>query len=267
MPVREAEVFRGHAVRALYLAAGAVDVAVETGDDELLAASSAQWERTLARRTYLTGGMGSHHPTRRSATTSSCRRTAPTPRPAPAIASVMLAWRLLLATGDPRYADLVERTLYNVVATVAAADGRAFFYANTLHSADPRPSRRTGINQRARRAGLRAPWFEVSCCPTNVARTLASLGRYLATADDRRRADPPLRADESRRRARLTRRHRLPAAGGGHRQRAGGPGPRASPCASRVGPGKISTAGPPAGQPGYASSRGGRATRSGSTCR
>ena len=61
VPIRDASVFRGHAVRALYLAAGAVDVAVETGDDDLLAALIAQWEATIARRTYLTGGMGSHH--------------------------------------------------------------------------------------------------------------------------------------------------------------------------------------------------------------
>jgi DUF1680 family protein len=61
LPVREATVFRGHAVRALYLAAGVVDVAVETSDDELLASIISQWEATVARRTYLTGGMGSHH--------------------------------------------------------------------------------------------------------------------------------------------------------------------------------------------------------------
>ena len=52
---------RGHAVRAVYLAAGATDVAVETGDAELLAAVERQWTNTVARRTYLTGGLGSHH--------------------------------------------------------------------------------------------------------------------------------------------------------------------------------------------------------------
>src|SRR5690606_41311964 len=52
VPVREADVWRGHAVRALYLAAGAVDVAVDTGDDELLGAVVRQWERTVERRTY-----------------------------------------------------------------------------------------------------------------------------------------------------------------------------------------------------------------------
>ena len=123
MPIRQATVFRGHAVRALYLAAGAVDVAVETGDDDLLATIIAQWENTIARRTYLTGGMGSHHtgeafgddfvlpPDRAYAETCA------------GIASVMLSWRLLLATGEPRFADLIERTLHNVVAT-SPAPGR-----------------------------------------------------------------------------------------------------------------------------------------------
>jgi hypothetical protein len=95
----------------------------------------------------------------------------------------MLSWRLLLATGEPRYADLIERTLYNVVATSPAADGQAFFYVNTLHQrvrgepfrpdwVSPRPATR-----------LRAPWNQVSCCPNNVARLLASLSAYVATAD------------------------------------------------------------------------------------
>jgi DUF1680 family protein len=61
MPVRAASVLRGHAVRALYLAAGAVDVAVETADFELLEALKLQWDKTVAHRTYITGGMGSHH--------------------------------------------------------------------------------------------------------------------------------------------------------------------------------------------------------------
>ena len=101
------------------------------------------------------------------------------------IASMMLAWRLLLATGEPRFADLFERTLHNVVATSPAPDGRHFFYANPLHQRTP------GVvppeDEESRRAGtsLRAPWFLVACCPTNVARTLASLAAYLATADER----------------------------------------------------------------------------------
>ncbi|GFJ93961.1 glycoside hydrolase family 127 protein [Phytohabitans rumicis] len=183
-PVRQATVLRGHAVRANYLAAGAVDVAVEQKDAGLLDAVRNQWQNAVTRRTYITGGQGSRHqdeafggdwvlpPDR--AYSETCA----------GIGSVMVAWRLLLADGDPRYADLIERTLFNVVATSPSADGRSFFYANTLHRREvgtlpdaDRPSLRAA-------ASLRAPWFEVSCCPTNVARTLASLTAYVATSDD-----------------------------------------------------------------------------------
>ncbi|TMR21277.1 glycoside hydrolase family 127 protein [Nonomuraea turkmeniaca] len=184
IPVREAEVWRGHAVRALYLTAAAVDVAVERGDDELLRAVERQWERSVARRTYITGGMGSRHqdegfgedwelpPDR-----AYCETCA-------GVASIMVSWRLHLATGDVRYTDLIERTLYNVIATSPSPDGRAFFYANPLHQRTPgKPADPDEVSPRAE-AGARAAWFDVSCCPTNVARTLAGLHGYLATTDD-----------------------------------------------------------------------------------
>lgn len=184
VPVRDADVWRGHAVRALYLAAGAVDVAVDTHDDDLRAAVERQWTRTVERRTYLTGGMGSRHqdegfgddwelpPDR-----AYCETCA-------GVASVMVSWRLLLATGEARYADLIERTLYNVVATSPRADGRAFFYANPLQQREPGADvRPDAVNPRAE-GGVRAPWFDVSCCPTNVARTLASWQAYAAFVEE-----------------------------------------------------------------------------------
>ncbi|GED09243.1 glycoside hydrolase family 127 protein [Cellulosimicrobium cellulans] len=183
IPVREADVWRGHAVRALYLATAAVDVAVDTHDHGLLEAVTAQWERTVQRRTYLTGGMGSRHqdegfgedwelpPDR-----AYCETCA-------GIASTMVSWRLFLATGDVRYADLMERTYYNVIATSPRADGRAFFYANPLQQRVlGNTAQADEVNPRAE-GGLRAPWFDVSCCPTNVARTLASWQTYVATID------------------------------------------------------------------------------------
>jgi hypothetical protein len=183
VPVREARVLRGHAVRALYLASGAVDVAVETGDDDLLAAVVRQWEATVARRTYLTGGMGGRHVDEAFGEDFMLPPDRAYSETCAGVASVMLAWRLLLATGEPRFADLAERTLYNVVATAVAPDGRAFFYTNTLHQRRaPAAVRGDGPSPRAA-SGLRAPWFAVSCCPTNVARTLASLAAYVATAD------------------------------------------------------------------------------------
>ena len=154
------------------------------GDAQLLAAIQRQWTRSVSRRTYLTGGMGSRHqdegfgedwelpPDR-----AYCETCA-------GVASVMVSWRLYLATGDMRYQDLIERTLYNVIATSPRADGQAFFYANPLHQrASGAPTDDDQVNPRAE-GGTRAAWFDVSCCPTNVARTLASLNGYLASTDE-----------------------------------------------------------------------------------
>ncbi|MEU1785447.1 beta-L-arabinofuranosidase domain-containing protein [Streptomyces sparsogenes] len=184
LPVRDAEVLRGHAVRALYLAAGAVDVAVETGDDALLAAVVRQWEATVARRTHLTGGMGSHHRDESFGDDFVLPPDRAYSETCAGVASVMLAWRLLLATGEPRFADLAERTLFNVVATSPSEDGRAFFYSNTLHRRRRGTVPPADTDSPRAESSLRAPWFAVSCCPTNVARTLALLPAYLATADD-----------------------------------------------------------------------------------
>jgi hypothetical protein len=184
VPVRETEAWHGHAVRALYLAAAAVDLAVDRDDADLLGSLEAQWRRTVERRTYITGGMGSRHqdegfgddwelpPDR-----AYCETCA-------GIASNMVSWRLYLATGDVAYADLMERTLYNVIATSPSDDGRAFFYANPLQQREAgEEAVPDAVNARAE-GGERAPWFEVSCCPTNLARTLASLNAYTASVDD-----------------------------------------------------------------------------------
>ena len=187
LPVRRATALRGHAVRALYLAAGAVDVAVETGDDALLAAVVRQWEAAVARRTYVTGGMGSHHRDESFGDDFVLPPDRAYSETCAGVASVMLGWRLLLATGEPRFADLVERTLFNVVATSPAEDGRSFFYANTLHRRHRGVAPAPDTDSPRADSGLRAPWFAVSCCPTNVARTLAQLR---ASLDADARAGP-----------------------------------------------------------------------------
>jgi DUF1680 family protein len=184
-PVREMVVLDGHAVRANYLAAGAVDVAVERGDEGLLGALTTQWQNTVARRTYLTGGQGSHHEDEAFGPDWALPPDRAYSETCASVASIMFSWRLLLAHGDARYADLIERTLFNVVATSPSQDGTSFFYAHTLHQREVggQPAAADQVSARAS-ASLRSPWFEVSCCPPNVARTLASLATYVATADD-----------------------------------------------------------------------------------
>jgi DUF1680 family protein len=184
IPVREATTMRGHAVRALYLASGALDVATEARDEELSAAVRRQWANGVARRTYITGGVGSHHQDEAFGDDFELPADRAYAETCAGIASVMLSWRLLLATGEDKYADLIERTLLNNVLASPRADGRAFYYTNTLHQRTPGlvPDEDQLIHRAE--SGLRAPWFEVSCCPTNVARTLASVGLYFATASD-----------------------------------------------------------------------------------
>jgi DUF1680 family protein len=183
-PVRETTVMTGHAVRALYLASAAADLAIEDDDTELLAAVTLQTVNTLARRTYLTGGMGAHHEGESFGLDHELPPDRAYSETCAGVASVMLNHRLLLATGHAEHADAVERTLYNVVATSPAADGQAFYYTNTLHQRTPGSVPEADVASARASSSLRAPWFEVSCCPTNVTRTVASLGAYLATVDD-----------------------------------------------------------------------------------
>lgn len=183
MPIREATALRGHAVRALYLNAAAVDFAVDTADESLLTALEQQWENTVERRTYLTGGMGSRHEGEAFGDDFELPSDRAYSETCAGVGSVMLAWRLLLASGQERYADLVERTLYNVIAAAPDSGGAAFFYTNPLQQRTAgEPIMPDTLNPRAA-GGQRAPWFAVSCCPTNLARTFASLAGYVATAD------------------------------------------------------------------------------------
>jgi DUF1680 family protein len=183
VPIREATVLRGHAVRATYLAAGGVDLAVEAADHDLLDAVARQLRAAVARRTYVTGGMGSRHQDEAFGEDFVLPPDRAYSETCAAVGSVMLNWRLLLADGNPDHADLIERTLYNVVATSPSPSGTAFYYANTLHQREvaAAPDEHS-VSPRAA-SSLRAPWFTVSCCPTNIARTFASLGAYVATSD------------------------------------------------------------------------------------
>ena len=175
-PVRTAPEPTGHSVRQVYLDCGVVDVAVETGDRELLDAAIARWESMVSSRTYLTGSLGARHRDEAFGDAFELPPDRAYGETCAAIGSVMLAWRLLLATGDKRYADLIERTAFNAVLPGLAFDGSHFFYSNPLmrRSAGAEILEGAATTRRAR-------WFPISCCPPNLMRFLASFPDLVAT--------------------------------------------------------------------------------------
>ena len=173
VPVRESTAVTGHAVRALYLEAGVVDVAVETGDRELLASSLRRWDDMVATKTALTGGNGSRHSGEAFGDAYELPPDRAYNETCAAIASFQWSWRLLLATGDAKYADLMERVLYNGFGASMSADGQRFFYVN--------PLQRREDHFEEDDPGRRREWFSCACCPPNIMRLVASLGHYVAT--------------------------------------------------------------------------------------
>ncbi|MBR7839398.1 glycoside hydrolase family 127 protein [Actinospica durhamensis] len=172
-PVRETHAVHGHAVRALYLAAGVADVYLETREPELLAALESQWDDMVRGKTYITGGTGSRHRDEAFGDAFELPPDLAYTETCAAIALMQWAWRMLLATGHVRYADMFERVLYNGFLAGVSLAGDHFFYVNPLQV---RPHSTLGPEGRQE-------WFHCACCPPNVMRTLASLRHYLATGD------------------------------------------------------------------------------------
>ena len=177
LPIREAPSAEGHSVRQLYLLAGVADVYAESGDATLLEAAKRQWTEMVATKTYLTGGVGAHHtdeafgdPYELPNERSYCETCA-------AIASVMFSWRMLMITGEARYADLMERTLYNGFLGGLSLDGTKFIYANPLQVREGHLASGNDGDY------ARKSWFHCACCPPNVMRTLASLEHYVVLSN------------------------------------------------------------------------------------
>ncbi|MYT10431.1 MULTISPECIES: beta-L-arabinofuranosidase domain-containing protein [Streptomyces] len=177
VPLREATDVEGHAVRQLYLLAAATDLATENGDAELRAVTERLWAAMTAAKTHLTGGLGAHHdeedfgdPYELPNERAYCETCA-------AIASIQWSWRMALLTGDTRYSDLIERTLFNGFLAGVSLDGERWLYVNPLQVRDGHTD--PGGDQSARRTR----WFRCACCPPNVMRLLASLEHYLASSD------------------------------------------------------------------------------------
>ena len=175
--VREAPTATGHAVRQLYLDAGCVDAAVEAGDPALLAAAERRWDDAHARRTAVTGAMGSRHVDEFFGDAYELPPDRTYGETCAAVADPQLSWRLLLETGRSRYARVIETLVHNVLAAAVGQDGASFFYSNPLQlRADHRDEENAPTH--------RLPWYSCACCPPNLARIHSSLPAYAAAADD-----------------------------------------------------------------------------------
>jgi hypothetical protein len=164
LPVKQQTKITGHAVRAMYLYTGTADVAAQTGDEGYMNAMQSVWDDVVHRNMYVTGGIGS------SGDNEGFSRDYDLPNDdayCETCASVgMVFWnqRMNWLTGESRYIDVLERSLYNAALDGLSLSGDHFFYDNVLAS--------NGKNERRE-------WFGTACCPANISRLVASLGNYV----------------------------------------------------------------------------------------
>jgi DUF1680 family protein len=177
VPVREAGEVAGHAVRQLYLTAGVTDVYMETGEQALLGAMRRLWHDVTATKMHITAGFGARFVGESFGQAYELPSDRCYCETCAAIAGMMWNWRMLLTTGEARYADLLERSLYNGLLSSVSLDGRRYFYVNPLQSRGADPLRSRGVVERPE-------WFGCACCPPNVMRQIAVVGHYAATVDD-----------------------------------------------------------------------------------
>ncbi len=185
-PLREHTEATGHAVRACYLYAGLADVALETGDPELLALSRRLWDDLTQHQMYVTGGLGPSHSNEGFTFAYDMPTETAYAETCAAIALAFWAHRMFHLEPDSRYIDVMERAIYNGSLSGLSYQGDKFFYANPLASyprVDPY-SRWSGITTAEHYQ--REEWFFCPCCPPNIARLIASIGEYTYSQAGRR---------------------------------------------------------------------------------
>lgn len=163
-PVRDQKEITGHAVRAMYLYTGAADVAGFTGDEGYMKAMRTVWEDVVFRNMYITGGIGSSGSNEGFSVDYDLPNEQAYCETCASVGMVFWNQRMNALTGKAEYIDILEKSLYNGALDGLSLTGDRFFYGNPLAS-NGRHSRRE--------------WFGTACCPSNIARLVASLGDYV----------------------------------------------------------------------------------------
>ena len=183
-PVRELDAAEGHAVRAMYLFCAMADMARIDGDEKMFSACRRLFD-DACKKMYVTGGIGSdpmgecftvpYDLPNRTAYSESCA----------AISFLMFARRMLLLKNDVRYADVVERIMYNNLLSSTSLDGKAFFYENPLEIRQAELTRSRTVKKKPRfPVWERQEVFSCSCCPPNINRIVASIGDVIFTESE-----------------------------------------------------------------------------------
>ena len=163
-PVVQQDEAVGHAVRAGYLYSGVADVAAVTGDAKLIAAIDRIWENVVAKKLYLTGGIGARAGGEAFGENYELPNASAYNETCAAIANALWNQRMFLLHGDAKYIDVLERIVYNGFLSGVSLGGDRFFYPNPLEN--------YGGYQRS-------PWFGCACCPVNVVRFIPSIPGYV----------------------------------------------------------------------------------------
>ena len=187
LPVRAQRTAEGHSVRANYLYSGMADAVRFTGDAEMMEACKAIFNDTVERKMYITGGVGSSNRGEAYTTAYDLPNDTAYAETCASIALALFANRMKDLEIDSRYADTVEREIYNGIISGISLDGRSFFYENPLEINLADRTRHTSVNE-----GDRLPItqrqmnFGCSCCPPNVTRLIADIGEYICSYDENR---------------------------------------------------------------------------------
>jgi len=163
MPFTSRRQFEGHAVRAMYAASGATDYYAETGDPAYLSTIERLWSDLVNRKMYVTGGVGSREAGESIGEAYELPNAQAYGESCAAIGNMMWNWRMLAVTGEARFADVIERAFYNGINSGMSLSGTLYCYRNPLES--------TGEK-------IRNEWYDTTCCPPNLERTLAALPGY-----------------------------------------------------------------------------------------
>ena len=177
-PVTDQAEAVGHAVRAAYMYAGMTDIAATIGDSDYLSAIHAIWDNVVYKKLALTGGIGARHEGEAFGGDYELPNLTAYNETCAAQASILWNHRMFLLTGSSQYIDILERTLYNGFLSGVGMDGKSFYYVNPLAcDGEYRFNRDQAMG--------RQPWYQTSCCPTNVVRLLPSLSGYIYALRDR----------------------------------------------------------------------------------